>query len=143
MRLWIKMGLALVVLAGAGLAALFAAVDLGMCASAEVRRLRSPDARHDAVLYQFDCGATTGFSTQVAIVTAGAPTPRGAGNVLSADDHDGAAPTNAQAVIQVELRWLGPDTLLMRPDPRAAIYRRATIAQGVHIVREAPERGGA
>jgi hypothetical protein len=143
MRLWIKVGLALVVLAVASLIGLFALVDRGMCGSVEVRRLRSPDARHDAVLYQFDCGATTGFSTQVAIVDAGAPTPHGAGNVLSADDHNGAAVINRQGVIHVELRWVAADTLLLRPDPKAALYKRATVVQGVQIVSGASAHGGA
>lgn len=143
MRRWVKVGLILVVLAIVGLVGIFALIDQGMCGSAEVRRLRSPDARHDAVLYQFDCGATTGFSTQVDIVGAGAPPRHGSGNVLSADDGDGAAATSPLGVIQVELRWLAADTPLLRPDPKAAVYKQASVVQGVHIVDGASGRGGA
>jgi hypothetical protein len=143
MRRWLKVGLILVVLAVAGFFGLIALVSRGMCASAEVRRLRSPDGRHDAVLYQFDCGATTGFSTQVAIVSAGAPAPHGSGNLLSADDDHGAAATSPQGVIDVELRWLAADTLLLRPDSKAAVYKQASVVQGVHIVSRDSVRGGA
>jgi hypothetical protein len=143
MRRWVNVGLILVVVAIIGLVGVFARIDRGMCGSAEVRRLRSPDAHHDAVLYQCDCGATTGFSTHVAIVGAGAPTPHGGGNVLSADDGNGAAATSPQGVIEVELRWLAVDTLLLRPDPKAAVFKQASIVQGVHIVSGASGRGGA
>jgi hypothetical protein len=46
-------------------------------------------------------------------------------------------------VIEVELRWLAADTLLLRPDPKAAVFKQASIVQGVHIVSGASGRGGA
>jgi hypothetical protein len=39
----------------------------------------SPDGRRDAVMFQRDCGATTGFSTQISILDTGGQ-PAGSGN---------------------------------------------------------------
>ena len=63
----------------------------GLCANDEVVRIPSPDTKFEAVVFQRDCGATTGFSTQVSVVTRGASLPNEAGNVFIADTDHGKA----------------------------------------------------
>jgi hypothetical protein len=61
----------------------------------------APDGVHAAIVFRRDCGATTGFSTQVSLVGPGA-LPSDSGNLLILDDEPAVA-----------VRWLGPDRLLI------------------------------
>lgn len=78
-----------------GVTVLAAATSLAACDSAcanrVLRELPSPDGSRRAVIFDRDCGATTGFSTQVSVVGAD-DVPAGTGNVFIADSNHGAAP---------------------------------------------------
>ena len=76
------------------------------CADATVTRVAEPGGGLDAVVFVRDCGATTGFSTQVSLVRAGA-TVRGGGNVFDADDDHGAVPLRGpHHALALDVRWL-------------------------------------
>ncbi len=68
------------------------------CSNSVVARANSPDGLHSAVMFQRDCGATTGFSTQVSVLEHGKEAS-GGGNAFRADDDHGAAAAGA---------WGGP-----------------------------------
>ena len=53
------------------------------CGNTIVTSKEAPDARHAAVLFQRNCGATTGFSTQISVLNAGKQ-PTGSGNAFNA-----------------------------------------------------------
>src|ERR1044072_1598445 len=121
---------------GALLAGLFWLVDSafdGLCAAELVRTVPSPDTRLDAVLYELDCGATTGFATEVALVPHGAGVPRESGNVLIADDGHGTAPLLKGNVVDVRLKWVGPTNLELSVDPRSRLLFRTARAHGVTV----------
>jgi hypothetical protein len=44
-----------------------------MCGNSIQLRVPSPDGEYEAVQFTRDCGATTGYSTQVSVVRKGAP----------------------------------------------------------------------
>ncbi len=80
-----------------------------LCANTITSRVTAPGSARDAVVFTRDCGATTDFSTQVALVRSGGELPNVAGDVF-------IAPHSAQ----VRVEWLGPDTLLVHhavPNP--------------------------
>lgn len=82
----------------------------------------SPDQRHVAVVFLRDCGATTGFSTQVSILDAPANLPNEAGNVAVADGNQPGW-----------VRWEDDGTLVvggMNVDER---YLRRTEYDGIKI----------
>jgi len=78
------------------------------CGNEEYRRTTSPNQRWDAVAFVRDCGATTGFSTQVSIVESTRQLPNDSGNVLTFSDNEGAF---ADAI---EMHWVADDQLLIR-----------------------------
>ena len=45
----------------------------GFCGSSPVQLVQSPDNQHAVAVYARDCGATTGFSTHVSVLTGRAP----------------------------------------------------------------------
>ena len=54
--------------------------DVG-CENKVSARVPSPNGQVEAVVFSRDCGATTGFSTQLSIVSTG-QSPEGSGNIL-------------------------------------------------------------
>jgi hypothetical protein len=51
------------------------------CVNTIQGRLASPDGRHQLVVFERDCGATTDYSTQVSVLGAGEALPDEPGNV--------------------------------------------------------------
>ena len=70
---------ALLIMAALGVAGLGWGISSG-CANTEQQRVLSPDGRREAVVFERDCGATTDYSTQVSVLTAGAALPNTPGN---------------------------------------------------------------
>ena len=104
------------------------------CVNTEVVRMTAPDGRHDAVLFERSCGATTGFSSQVSIVGRGKKA-EGSGNVVVLDDGQGAAPAAAWGGPDVDLGWTDADRLVVRHHPSAAVVSSAATVAGVTVVR--------
>src|SRR5215217_3335889 len=71
------------------------------CGNEVVARVHAPSGTQEAVMFERNCGATTGFSTQISIVEAGA-TPRDKGDVFIASGGT-AAPWGGP---WAEVRWL-------------------------------------
>ena len=93
-----------------------------MCKNAIQWRTASPDGRFEAVVFQRDCGATTGISTQVSIVSAGQSLPDASGNVMVSDD---PFPATAQ--------WKDSVHLIVLHDRAARLPKRATRYKGIMI----------
>jgi hypothetical protein len=55
----------------------------GLCGNEVFHETISPNQERRAIIFQRDCGATTGFSTQVSIVDSGRELENKSGNVLT------------------------------------------------------------
>jgi len=134
--LGITLALALLALGlgGRALDALFG----DMCGSTEITRLTAPDRRHDAVLFEHNCGATTDFATHVSIVPAGAPLGNAPGNVFAAGSGDGARADWGGP--PVTLHWEPDGALTMTYDAGAEVFAMAEAVDGVTIrTRQGPD----
>ncbi len=92
----------------------------------------SPNDTLAAVLFQRDCGATTGFSTQISILRPD-DKPTGGGNAFIADDDHGAARVGSWEGSWAEARWLAPDHLLIRYAAKSRLFKRRDSVAGVKI----------
>ena len=108
-----------------------------LCANRVVRSVISPDGRHAAVLFERNCGATTGFSTQLSILRPG-EAPTDGGNVFIATA--GTSRPAAWGGPEVEVRWLGPDRLEVGYPGGAEIFKRAAERDGVRLVYQVRAR---
>ena len=106
------------------------------CTNDVIARIASPDGKHEAVMFQRDCGATTGFSTQISIVGLG-DTPSGSGNAFRADDDHGLAKAGAWGGSWAEMKWLAPDRLLVRYATNSRIFEQDYSVAGVSVSYEA------
>ena len=105
------------------------------CANTIVSKIDSPDGAHSAVLFQRDCGASTGFSTQISIIDRGAA-PSGSGNTFRADDDHGAARAGDWGGSWASATWLAKDRLLIRYAHKSRIFEQASEVDGVHVTYE-------
>ena len=94
----------------------------GGCANEQLSEASAPGGARRAVVYQRSCGATTAFSTQVSVLTAGAALPDSNRNVFVADADHGRAPAGPGGGPRVSVRWVSADTLEVRYDPRARVF---------------------
>jgi hypothetical protein len=103
-----------------------------VCQNAVIDRVRSPEGDFEAVLFQRDCGATAGFSTQVSILAVGEALD-GSGNAFVADDDHGKAATGSWGGSWADIRWLSSDTLLVRYAEKSRIFEQDPSVSGVAI----------
>ena len=118
-----------------GLVAYFGLFDFldSMCGASIVRRMPSPNGRLDAVIYEYDCGATTDFGTSLSVIRAGDDVGNHPGNLLVADSDNGRAPLDSGHVIRLSVQWIGSDSLVVRYDRRAQVFQQHESANGVGV----------
>ena len=103
--------------------AMFAAVagcDVG-CGNEIVSSFSSPSHAISAVVFNRNCGATTGFNTQVSIVHGGAA-PSGAGNTLILD-----------GTIPLKLHWVSESELQITGLGSAKVFKQEQSVTGVSV----------
>jgi hypothetical protein len=100
------------------------------CGTDEVSRATSPDEALDAVVHVRNCGATTDFNTNVSILRAGDASNH-PGNVFVAER--GGASLSPVGGVEVTLRWLGPEHLLVTYDDRAEVFLQVIRHRGIRI----------
>lgn len=110
--------------------AFLASTGCNLCGNEELSRIPSPDGKLHAVVFLRDCGATTGFSTQVSLVDAGQDA-RGQGSLFIADcrecDWSRERP-------YVEATWTDSGLLTIRADRRARIFKTTPADRGVQVI---------
>jgi len=99
--------------------------ESSMCGNQVLQEIPSPDKKLKAVVFQRDCGATTGFSTQLSIIKANEKLPNSKGNVFSADTDHGKVPAGPGGGPQVDVAWIGLHDLEVRYPQRARIFLSA------------------
>ena len=78
----------------------------GMCGNEIFNETVAPDGNLKAVIFQRDCGATTGFSTQISLITSVDKLENNGGNIFIVDGHP-----NDRKISTV---WLSQKMLLIK-----------------------------
>ena len=110
--LWASCG---ILLCGAGLIGLIFLLSSGMCRNEIYKEYLSPNGSLKAVVFQRDCGATTGFSTQISILKSNAALSNKAGNVFISDGH----PRDTSPIVT----WLSDSELEISRNGSATVYK--------------------
>ncbi len=105
----------------------------GDCVNEILRIQYSPSKQLKAVVFQRDCGATTGFTTQISIISANSDLPNQAGNVFVSDTDHGYAPSGPGGGPPVEVEWKGENSLNIAYDKRARVSLRKDSQDGTTI----------
>lgn len=104
-----------------------------MCSNQFLSAAKSPDGNFEAVVFQRDCGGTTGFSTQVSIFRSGFPRGNSSGNVFVADTNHGAAPAGVGGGPEIKLKWLSNDTLVITHPAKVRTFLTETQWNAVKV----------
>jgi hypothetical protein len=107
--------------------------SLSGCGSQLLSEVPSPDRVLKAVIFERDCGATTGFTTQVSILPRDNVLPNETGNVFIAGDNHGRAVGGLGGGPKVDVKWTGPRELLVVFDARASTTKVAQSVSGVKV----------
>ena len=105
----------------------------GMCGSTFLSEAISPDSARKVVVYEFDCGATTGFATHVSLLTRNARLGSAPGNLFVADTDHGRAPAGPGGGPAVSVHWRSVTEVEVRHDPRARTFVADTLVDGVRV----------
>lgn len=92
------------------------------CRNSVTSRVAAPDGRHQAIIFERDCGATTAASAQVAVVKTNGQLPDSPGNAFISEDNP-----------KVEVSWLSADSLLITYEGAARVSRQQQRVGGVFI----------
>lgn len=94
-----------------------------LCANEITQTIASPDGKVKAVIFTRDCGATTGFSTQVFVLPAGNSLPNESGNAFA--EREGS---------KVDVAWTTNRELRIRHTTATDwTTKRITVATGLFL----------
>ncbi|MBX3610972.1 MAG: hypothetical protein KF871_13865 [Hydrogenophaga sp.] len=127
---WVAVG-ALVLAWGLWLA-LGRLMDAG-CTNRVLDNQPSPDGHWRAVVFERNCGASTGFSTQVSVLAVRAELRNRAGNLFIADTDHGAAPSGRGGGPAVTVQWRSARQLVVRHHPAARVFKAMPSVNGVAV----------
>src|SRR5437764_7339497 len=109
----------------------FHALLSGMCGNEPLSEVPSPDGTFKAIVFQRDCGATTGFSTQISILKTNQSLPNESGNLFVADTDHGKAPSGPGGGPEVRVTWVATRSLRVAHHQDARVYLANHNASGV------------
>jgi hypothetical protein len=107
MKVWKKVAISLgILIVGIPLliAALFIYATSDMCGNEVYTEVMSPNGERKVVVFHRDCGATTGFSTQISIIDSGDELENKGGNIYVIDGHPNDVSPPVRWVSNTELR---------------------------------------
>ena len=101
------------------------------CETTILRAVSDALAQRQAVVFRRDCGATTGFNTQVAILARGDETPDATETVFVIDDTTHAS--GEASILDVDVRWSAGHRLVVTYDPHARVIQQEPASGEVQI----------
>jgi hypothetical protein len=108
-----------------------------MCGSRGSYSSLSPDGKYRAVLYEYDCGATTDFGTNLAILPASAKfdpfAVSDSQRVLVANSNHQAVGVDMTGILPVTVAWKGTQDLQVTIPRRAKVFNQKTRSGPVTI----------
>ena len=104
-----------------------------LCGNQTLSEHVSPDGRWKVVVFERDCGTTTGFSTQASVVRADASLPEEAGNAFTADAGHGNAPDGHGGGPELRVKWETPTRVVLSYHPGARVFLANRNVNGIEI----------
>ena len=106
----------------------------GLCGNSVLFEYPSPNGRLKAVIFERNCGATTGFSTQVSILPIAGAFENEGGNLFSADTDRHRAPSGQGGGPEVRFRWVSDTHAELQHHQFARIFSANANVKGVQVV---------
>ena len=107
-----------------------------MCGNEILAQSVSPDGIRKLAVFQRDCGATMGFSTQASLLAVDSTLPNQGGNVFAADTDHGIAASGAGGGPELRARWEAPNQLVLQHHVKARVFKAERSLRGTDITYE-------
>ncbi len=132
------------ILSGLGILILFFVLLIGviflifrpdeMCGNKLIETSYSPNKELKILIFSVDCGATTGFSTQMSLVDSDYELDKNDnGNIFVADSNHGKANTNGE-LIQLKIKWIDNENVEVYYAKNARVFKDKSSKKGVEIL---------
>lgn len=127
--------LGLIVLAGLAAFLLNRLAD-GLCGNSIIEEVLSPNGINKLIVFERNCGATTGFSTQVSVMNSEGMLPNEGGNLFIADTDHGKAPSGPGGGPKVEVTWRNDNLVIIKHHNNARIHKSESKLKNVNVSHE-------
>ena len=108
-----------------------------ICGNQVVSQGFSPDRKYKFIVFVRDCGATSGYSTQVSVVRSDWKfLDDESGNVLTTSDRDTGRRTNKFGGAEVKVAWTTNNKIKVYLDNSAETVTKKSKVKGIEIVYE-------
>jgi hypothetical protein len=104
-----------------------------MCGNQIVEEVQSPNNKFKAVIFTRDCGATTGYSTQLSILEMTDQLENETGNTFILSDNVGDGLSFANGGARIGVIWTGDSALTVYFDNRTDFTSQETEIQDIKI----------
>lgn len=109
-----------------------------MCGNKIIAEHLSPDKMHKLIVFVRDCGATTGFSTQVSILRKGETLKdNDSGNILITSDRYYGDWYNKYGGAEVQVEWASNNKVLILFDFEAEAPTKKDKVKGIEVAYDA------
>jgi hypothetical protein len=105
----------------------------GMCGNHPLAEFVSPDGGAKVVVFERDCDATTGFSTQASLVKPDDQLPANSGNLFIADTGHGIAPSDSGSGPDLRVRWVNAKRVMLQHHVKARIFKAERNIEGIEV----------
>ena len=106
------------------------------CGNDKIAEIPSPDQNNKVVIFQRDCGATTGFSTQASLVPANSTFTNDGGNLFAADTDHGRAPAAERGGPELRVIWKDSKNLVLQYHSATRIFLKEKKLLGISVTYE-------
>jgi hypothetical protein len=107
-----------------------------LCSDEIVAEGISPNGNHKAVIFVRNCGATTDFSSQVAIMDNKEKFNSKINAILIADTDHGESPAWQWGGPEIKTQWEDDNNMTIFLHSQARVFKKANIYRGINIVYE-------
>lgn len=106
------------------------------CANQQLAEHLSPDNRMKVIVFERDCGATTGFSTHASLLPRTAVLENEVGNIFVADMDPAKYLSNPARAPELHVKWLTSDRVTLAHHSEARVVVAETKRGGVTVLHE-------
>ena len=110
-----------------------------ICGDEIIDEIPSPQGNQKVVVFQRDCGATTGFSTQASILEITQILKNESGNVFTSDTDHGAAPYGPRGGPTLAVAWRSKNSVRLSFHFKTRVFKRESKMGVIHVFYAFPE----
>jgi len=104
-----------------------------MCDNLIINSTKLREVNLNIVLFQRDCGATTGFNTQISMINIGEELPNESGNIFTADTGHGKVPGGRGGGPEVKFEVVSKIHIKILYHPDARVFNSKNQWENVRI----------